>query len=177
MDLPYELRTPRLWLRRPRVSDAELAFARWTSDPEVTRYLTWRPHEDVSATRAWIEAVRAAWEAGGGHRAWVLVPADAPDDGPIGAIGMSARERAAILGYCLSRARWGEGLMTEAAGEVLAAVRGLGVRVESVCDVDNHASARVLRKIGMRFVGVRTRAVVHPSLGDAPRDVRAYACP
>ena len=65
--LPHELHTERLHLRVPRADDAAEAFAAWTSDAEVTRYLSWRPHVSIDDTRAFIELVRGNWERGQGH--------------------------------------------------------------------------------------------------------------
>ena len=45
------LETHRLMLRQFRIEDAEDMFANWASDPEVTKFLTWPPHESVEATR------------------------------------------------------------------------------------------------------------------------------
>ena len=41
----------RVTLRAPDLDDAELLFERVASDPQVTRYLSWRPHPDVDETR------------------------------------------------------------------------------------------------------------------------------
>jgi RimJ/RimL family protein N-acetyltransferase len=42
---------PRVLLRMPRVEDAEAMFTDPTSDPELTRYLSWTPHPNVAETR------------------------------------------------------------------------------------------------------------------------------
>ena len=44
------IETNRLILRRFAVEDAQTMFDNWASDPEVTKYLTWPPHERVVAT-------------------------------------------------------------------------------------------------------------------------------
>jgi RimJ/RimL family protein N-acetyltransferase len=41
--------------------------------------------------------------------------------------------------------------------------------------VDNHASARVLEKIGMTREGVLRRWIIHPNIGDEPRDSLCYS--
>lgn len=175
--LPTELRTPRLRLRRPRVEDAPIVFERWTSDPELTRYLTWLTHTDVSETAAWLEGAVRSWEVGEGQRPY-LIERDGVE-GPIGSIGVTVDGHKAVIGFGLRRASWGQGLMTEAAREVVTRVAALeGIhRVWSVCDVDNHASARVLEKIGMKYEGELMAWVRHPQMGAMPRDVRCYAFP
>lgn len=57
------------------------------------------------------------------------------------------------IGWRLRRSSWGRGYATEAAREVLAfAFDEAGLeRVVSVCHVDNHASTRVMAKLGMTF--------------------------
>ena len=52
-----ELETNRLKLRKLQASDAAAIFSNWASDPEVTRWLTWNPHDSVQVT----EAVLAGW--------------------------------------------------------------------------------------------------------------------
>ena len=44
------IETERLILRRLRREDAAAMFRNWTSDPEVTKYLTWPTHESVAVT-------------------------------------------------------------------------------------------------------------------------------
>jgi len=46
------VKTPRLTLRRIEPDDAEMMFRNWASDDEVTRYLTWPTHKDISVSKA-----------------------------------------------------------------------------------------------------------------------------
>ena len=52
-------------------------------------------------------------------------------------------------------------------------------RVWAVCDIDNHASARVLEKAGMQLEGILRRWSGHPaadqSAPEVPRDCVCYA--
>ena len=48
-------------------------------------------------------------------------------------------------------------------------------RIGGLCDVENLASARVMEKAGLTREGVLLRWMVHPNLGDAPRDCLSYA--
>ena len=41
------LTTKRLVLREPRLSDAPAVHHCYATDPDVTKYLTWRPHRDL----------------------------------------------------------------------------------------------------------------------------------
>ena len=67
----------------------------------------------------------------------------------------SAANGSGDLGYVLDRRHWGHGYTTEATRALVAFGFGhLALhRIWATCDVDNHASARVLEKLGMRREG------------------------
>ena len=46
------IETARLILRRAVIDDAEIMFRNWANDAEVTKYLTWPPHENIDVTKA-----------------------------------------------------------------------------------------------------------------------------
>ena len=50
-----ELFTERLILRKFCFDDVRFMFENWASNPNVTRYLTWPAHTDISITQAVIE--------------------------------------------------------------------------------------------------------------------------
>ena len=176
--LPREIVTARLRMRVPRPDDAELVFSRWTSDPEVARYSSWRAHETHEDTAAWLTSSVDAWRTGGGHLPWLLELREG-EPGPVGAAGLTREGHRVSVGYALSRAYWGRGLATEAAAALVELAAGLdGVqRVWAYCDVDNPASARVLEKVGMVREATLQRWAMHPNLADTPRDVLVYVLP
>ena len=45
------IQTERLLLRPFQLEDATSMFKNWSSDTEVTHYLTWPPHESVLTTK------------------------------------------------------------------------------------------------------------------------------
>ena len=47
--------TDRLILRKFEYSDADDMFKNWANDSEVTKFLTWQPHNNVEVTKAIIE--------------------------------------------------------------------------------------------------------------------------
>ncbi|MBV8911854.1 MAG: GNAT family N-acetyltransferase, partial [Acetobacteraceae bacterium] len=47
--------------------------------------------------------------------------------------------------------------------------------IGAVCDVENRASARVMEKAGLEREAILRRWLVHPNLGEAPRDCFSYA--
>jgi RimJ/RimL family protein N-acetyltransferase len=169
------LETLRLTLRKPRIEDAAVMFAAWTQDPAVTRYLTWRPHEDVRRTESFIIGAIEAWSAD--ERA-VYVITTHERDVPIGLLEVRFESSfAASIGYVLQRSAWNRGFMTEVCTAVIDSLFTVSQiwRVWAYCDVENGASARVLERSGMQHEGVLRRAMLHPNLGEVPRDVHIYA--
>jgi RimJ/RimL family protein N-acetyltransferase len=167
--LPYrELSTPRLRLRRPQRADAALIFTDFGADPEVMRFLAWRPHASLPDAEAAL-ARRLERLANGVEYSWILE--SSPDGTALGLI--SAWQEGALLelGFALARSCWGRGLMREAVAAVCdwAFATGAVRRVWASCDIENTASARVLEKAGLASRGRFERAIVRPNLGPEPR--------
>lgn len=168
---PDELLTPRLRLRPPAVDDAAAIFAHYASDPQVTRWLPWAPHADPGVTRGFL-AGRLAARAAGTSWPWVLERR--PDGRLLGMLELRLEGAVASFGFVLERASWGQGLMTEAARAVVDWCRAQPdvERVEALAHPDNHASARVLERCGLRCEGLLRRGGAH---GDARIDVLSFA--
>jgi [ribosomal protein S5]-alanine N-acetyltransferase len=169
-----QLTTERLILRPPCGEDARVMFERWTQDPEVTRYLPWRPHASVAQTEAFVQGSIAAFAEG---RRLPFVITLRQDEPPIGMIELRLNAFSADFGYVLARSFWGRGYMTEAARTLVyhTLARPSIWRIWAVCDVDNPASARVLEKAGLQREGTLRRYIIHPSVSPEPRDVHLYA--
>jgi ribosomal-protein-alanine N-acetyltransferase len=173
--LPERIRTARLVLRPPRLADAEVIFHRYAQDADVTRYLTFTPHHQLSQTEAFIQGCIQAW-ASEARRPWVLTSA-AGGDAAFGMLDLRLAGHRAEVGYVLARSAWGQGLMPEAlhaVADLVLAEPGM-FRLGAVCDVDNLASARVLEKVGMQREGILRRFIAHPNVSAEPRDVYSYA--
>jgi ribosomal-protein-alanine N-acetyltransferase len=168
---PEEILTPRLLLRRARVSDAETIFATYGRDPEVTRYLLFRPDQTLEEIRAFLEKTNDAWNQGKAVT-WAIT---LKEGDLIGMLDLRL-EAEGNLGYVLARPYWNRGLTTEAVRAVIAAAFRQGEihRVWAVCEVNNTPSARVMEKAGMRLEGRLERHLVFPNLGEEPRDVYRY---
>jgi ribosomal-protein-alanine N-acetyltransferase len=144
------IETPRLILRRFRAEDAEAQFANWSGDPEVTRFLRWAPHKSLEESRESIARRLARYEKMDAYM-WAVARKDGPLMGAVSARVQEGEDSIAELGYCLGRAFWGKGYMTEALTAVIEymLVR-VGVnRVEAVHAAENPASGAVMRKAGM----------------------------
>jgi RimJ/RimL family protein N-acetyltransferase len=163
------LRTERLLMREPDDADARAIFEEYAADPDVTRYLAWKPHASVDGVLDFLAQQRDA-EAAGKARSWVITMP--PEDRALGSIDCRFEGHTALLGWVLAKRLWGRGLMTEAVRAVgdWALADAAIARVWAVCDVANPASLRVMEKAGMRCEGVLRRWSVHPNVSDEPRD-------
>ena len=172
--IPTLLKTSRLRLRLPSLDDAVEICGRYATDPEVTRYMVWRPHSRLADTHAFLHRTIAAIEAGT-EAQWVIERQGL--ELPIGMIGFRLAGHAAELGYVLERPCWGRGYVTEAAKALVDWALGEPTiyRVWAVCDVEHRASARVLEKMGMEREGLLRRSTVLPNLSAEPRDCWCYA--
>ncbi len=171
---PEQIETNRLLLRVPTIADAEFIFAGYAQDLEVTRYLTWRPHQSVAETEKFLAMCLDDWK-GERRFAYSIVLKNKND--VIGMIGITTANFRAELGYVLARYYWGKGIITEAVRALVdwAFSQGHIYRVWAVCDVENVASARVLEKVGMQREGILRRYIMHPNVSDEPRDCYCYS--
>ncbi|MBQ7712715.1 MAG: GNAT family N-acetyltransferase [Clostridia bacterium] len=149
------IETERLILRPFAMEDAEAMFRNWASDPLVTEYLTWEPHRTVEDTRGIISLWISEYEKGDFFNWAIELKGEAGPIGSIGVVSVDDRVDAAEIGYCMSRALWGRGLMSEALRAVIDYLfdkAGMN-RVAARHDARNPKSGRVMRKAGMTYEG------------------------
>jgi RimJ/RimL family protein N-acetyltransferase len=170
---PESFTTERLLLRKPRAEDAALIFAAYAQDPEVTLYLTFKPHRSLRDTREAIDRFLESWRSGKSY-CWLIFRRE--DEELVGAI--SVREDQGInLGYLIARPFWRQGFMSEAVGAIVdwAFAQPDIYRVWAVCDVENEASARLLERNGFHCEGMLRKWSLHPNVSDVPRACNCYA--
>lgn len=150
-----ELRTERLLLRPLRESDAE-RLAALANNWNVARMLARMPFPyTLDMAHEWIgkqEALRADGEDFG--------YAITSDEGFVGGCGMQAHaDGTHEIGYWIGEPYWNRGYASEAAAAVLAeAVACFGAEtIVSGHYWENHASGRVLTKLGFRYTGEEQR--------------------
>jgi RimJ/RimL family protein N-acetyltransferase len=168
---PVSFGTARLLARLPRADDGPAVFAAYANDPEVTRYLVWKPYDRVEPLNAFLCECIANWERGEGHLAWLLCLKGT--ESPIGTIGITISPRGrALFGYALGRKFWGHGFAAEALAYLVewSLAQPTIFRAWAFCDVENPASVRVMEKAGMVREGVLRRWHFCPNLGPEPRD-------
>ncbi len=148
------IETERLILRQFDIEDAEAMYRNWASDPEVTRFLQWQPHIDQDETEeileSWIERYGE-----GDYYNWLIELKELGEPiGSISVVSQDNRSRRAHIGYCLGRAWWHKGIMSEALAAVISYLFSEGyLRIESRHNVNNPHSGEVMKKCGMTYEG------------------------
>jgi RimJ/RimL family protein N-acetyltransferase len=168
------IQTARLLLRKPGMEDASAIFEAYAQDPEVTRYLVWKPHRNIQETEQFILAYEQLWQLGKDF-AYVITLKE--NDTLVGMVGLHPMKFKLEVGYVLARLHWGKGYMTETLRAVIdwAFTQPDIFRVQATCDIENIASARVMEKAGMTREGLLRRYILHPNISDEPRDAYIYA--
>lgn len=151
------IETDRLVLRRFELSDAQAMFDNWASDDEVTKYLTWPTHSDVSVTGQVLGEWVPQYSKDDCYRWAIILKEDGPQ--PIGSIDVCHWYEGGTvpeIGYCMGKRWWHQGVMSEALGAVIDFLfNQVGIqRIETRHDTNNPHSGGVMRKCGMKFEGV-----------------------
>jgi [ribosomal protein S5]-alanine N-acetyltransferase len=156
------------------MEDAESIFRSYAQDPEVTKYLAWRPHKNLDTTREFLKRCVQCWQD---ETAFPWVMARKNDHTLLGMIELRIDQFRADFGYGIARPYWGNGFTTEAVKAIIqwSLAQERIYRVWAVCDVENRASARVMEKAGMQKEGTLRRYMLHPSLSSEPRDCYCYS--
>jgi [ribosomal protein S5]-alanine N-acetyltransferase len=173
---PEQIETARLLLRKPRIEDAPDVFDGWARHPEVTRFLTWRPHESVKQSEELMKRSIAAWDGEENFRYLLEIRGSGALAGMI-EVRLESAAFKISFGYTGAYAQWGKGYMTEAARACIqwAFEQPEVYRVYATADVENIPSQRVLEKIGMQREGLLRRESLHPNISPEPRDSYMYA--
>ena len=169
------IETDRLVLRRPMQADAQAIYARYASDPEVTRYVGWPRHTAVEATVGFLGFSDAEWSR------WPAGPylIEARDSGVLlGSTGLAFEQSyRASTGYVLAKDAWGRGYASEALRAMVELAQRVGVRrLYALCFPEHAASWHVLQKCGFEREAVLRRYAEFPNLGlGEPSDTLCYA--
>ena len=135
-------------LLRALIEDDWPAVHDWARRPEACRYQAWGPNTPEQ-TRAFVrEAARPS------ATRFVFAVLDAGAVAGMGELHLRGPHQGEIA-YVIHPDRWGRGLATGAARLLvdLAFAEHGRHRVFATCDPRNVASARVLRRVGLRYEG------------------------
>lgn len=163
------IETGRLALRWLRDEDVPRLFEIF-SDPQVMRYWSSPPLQDVSGAEALLQEIRQLFAARTLFQWGVALKEDDRVIGTCTLASLSAAHRRAEIGYALGRAWWRKGYMAEALPALLRfAFSTLDLhRIEADVDPRNLPSLRSLESLGFRREGyLRERYFVSGEMQDA----------
>jgi RimJ/RimL family protein N-acetyltransferase len=172
---PEKIVSERLLLRIPTMEDAFQIFQLYAQDPEVTKYLTFEPHQSIKDTKTFLKRCLNNWKKNTSFP-WTIIRRH--DKQLMGMIEIVNIEQSGVqLGYVLAREFWGNGYMTESLKLIIdwSFTQKDLYRVWAVCDLENKASSRVMEKAGMQKEGLLRRWVQLPFFGEIPRDCYCYS--
>ena len=146
-----ELQTERLRLRKLRKEDAQRIFDYWASDPEVTKFLTWLPHESIAVTEAIVDHWLAEYDNPDCYRYGIELKETVELIGMIDVVKIV--DGIPEIGYCSGRPTWGRGYMTEALKAVCTELFEDGFDTILIRAVrENVGSNRVIQKAGFTLI-------------------------
>lgn len=148
-----ELKTSRLRLRKLRREDVK-SYNRFASSKAVTRFMLWKPHEDLSESAASIEKTLHRYEEEKCYRWGIALQETDELIGIIDLLGFDEEKNICSFAYMIAEEYWGRGYGTEA----LLALLDFAFRKMKVAAVgadhfaENAASGAVMKKAGMKYL-------------------------
>ena len=147
--MEQKIETERLILRTVTLDDAEAIF-KWTSDPDVNKYMIYQLHTDIEITREWLKSRdvdgKDEFDLG-------FVLKETGELIGMGGIFYKEELNAWNLGYNLRKDYWGRGLVPEAIKAIIDYVdakKGVNAIVGEFAK-ENTKSRRVMEKLGMTY--------------------------
>lgn len=111
-----ELTTQRLRLRKIEISDVDDVFE-YASDPAVSEFLLWHPHEKREYTKSYICYLERLYKKGKFYD-WGI-EYQGKMIGTVGFTKINKRKNCAEIGYVLNRSFWGKGIGLDAVNALL----------------------------------------------------------
>ncbi len=175
LKLDETIETERLILERSHLKHAAHIYQSYATNPEVTKYLSWKTHEHVDETRDFLKKCDVEWKTGVGCP-YVIFEKSDPSN-MIGMIHPRLTIHGVHFGYVLRESAWGKGYSSEALTELVA--RSLNdpeiFRIYAYCDAEHTASERVMQKAGLSKEADLKRYIIHPNISPDPRDCVMYS--
>ncbi len=178
------LKTKRLTLRAMHVSDYADMFE-YSKRSDVTKYLLWFEHPTCEYTRHYLKRVQKMYKSNEYYDWAIIYNGDENDSdilrsyrgrmiGTCGFASMNEANASGEIGYVLNHALWGNGIIPEAAREVIRFGFGsLGLnRIEAKYISGNERSEKVMKKIGMTYEGMHRDYMI---VKGHPKDIGIYA--
>ena len=150
--MKLHLETERLLLRPWRLDDASGMFYGWANDPEVTKYMTWNPHQNIEETRSLLKLWLNEYESDPSRINCAIILKE--NNELIGGIDVVSYLKddngvTPVIGYDISRKYWNKGYASEATKKMIEYLFSIGykqIRIDAM--KENIASIRVIEKCG-----------------------------
>lgn len=155
------LHTERLILRKFSTEDSIDMFNNWAHDAEVTRYLTWINHPDIQTTMRLLKLWKDSYKNIDYYQWAIELKESKQVVGSISIVNIDDYNENCEIGYCIGKAFWNCGIMTEAFSSVIDfTFNQLGFkRIAGRHHTCNLASGRVMKKCGLKYEGILRKIV------------------
>jgi [ribosomal protein S5]-alanine N-acetyltransferase len=149
------INTERLLLRRFEFTDANDMFKNWANDYEVTKFLAWKPHENIEVTKEIVKQWINEYENNNTYNWAIELKEIGEVIGGISLVKLDEKYYSCEIGYCMARKHWGKGIMSESLKVVIDYLfLEVGFnRIVAKHDTNNIASGKVMVKSGMQYEG------------------------
>ena len=171
-----ELETDRLILRRFREGDEFDLFEEYTGDSDSSMFLQRPQHADLNQTTEVLKFwCGKKWEENSAQFAWIL--ASRETNKAIGMFFVFSGGHACEIHFGIGKNFRGKGLVAEAGRTIIEYLLTYPFiqRIWTVCDVENHASKRVLEKLDFECEGILRSWLMLPAFGDKARDCYCFS--
>lgn len=154
--MKYETKTlvsDRLILRKFTMEDSEQVFNNYATDPKTTRFLTWKPHENIEVTKSVISKWLEEYNKEISKPNWIVTLKDTNEViGAITVVKESFNSRNCEIGYCYGSKYWNNGYGTEALKTVMKYLfEECNMHLIIAIHEDiNIGSGKVMEKAGMK---------------------------
>lgn len=154
------IETERLILREFTIEDAIPAYENWTSDPEVTKYLTWRSHSSLQVTEDILKDWTRQYRKDDFYQWAIELKELGQVIGSISVVDQKENIKMVQIGYCIGQKWWKQGMTTEALKVLIKFFfEEVGAnRIEARFDPSNPNSGKVMAKAGMKYEGTLRQA-------------------
>ncbi|MBE6708356.1 MAG: GNAT family N-acetyltransferase [Ruminococcaceae bacterium] len=149
------IETDRLILRRFTKNDAAEVHRNFAGDPVVTEFLRWSCHEDMAETQAEVAEWVKAYDDLSYYNWAITLKESGEVIGSVGCAWMNEHIDMVHTYYCIGKAWWGSGIVTEAYKAVVKYFfEEVGAnRIEAYHAPENPASGKVMQKCGLTYEG------------------------
>ena len=145
-----EIDLNRILLRPFEMKDVNDVFD-YASDEEITKFLTWNPHQNIQETESLLKNVFTKYDEKT-FRWTIVYKKNNKVIGSIDAIRFNLERESAEIGYVLNRAYHNQGLMSEAfKGVIDYLFNDVDLKEIRACfELGNEASKKVMGKCGLK---------------------------